>query len=96
MKIKPLHDKVIIEPIKQEEKSAGGILIPDSAQKKSTRGKILAVGEGLMLDSGEMKPLNVKEGDMVIFNEGYNTKSEKIDGKPVLIMPESDILAILV
>lgn len=95
MNIKPLHDKVIIKPVEAENKTAGGIVLPNSAQKKSTRGKILAVGDGKMLNNGEIQPLNVKIGDIVIFNEGYTTKSEKIDEVEVLIMPESDILAVV-
>lgn len=95
MNIKPLHDKVIIEPIEVENKTSGGIVLPSSAQKKSTRGKVLATGIGTMLSNGDIKPLNVKAGDTVIFSEGYSVKTETIDNKDVLIMSESDILAIV-
>ncbi|MCE1741474.1 co-chaperone GroES, partial [Enterobacter hormaechei] len=95
MKIRPLHDRVIVERTEVESKSAGGIVLTGSAAGKSTRGKILAVGNGRILESGEVKALDVKVGDTVIFNEGYGVKTEKIDNKEVLIMSESDILAIV-
>ena len=95
MKIRPLHDRVIIKRTEVEAKSAGGIVLTGSAAQKSTRGEVLAVGSGRILDSGEVKPMAVKVGDQVIFNEGYNVKTEKLDGQEVLIMSESDILAIV-
>ncbi|CDG16349.1 co-chaperone GroES [Enterobacter hormaechei] len=95
MNIRPLHDRVIVERTEVESKSAGGIVLTGSAAGKSTRGKILAVGNGRILESGEVKALDVKVGDTVIFNEGYGVKTEKIDNKEVLIMSESDILAIV-
>ncbi len=95
MKIRPLHDRVIVKRKEVESKSAGGIVLTGSAASKSTRGEILAIGNGRILESGEIKPLDVKVGDIVIFNEGYGTKTEKIDGEEVLIMSESDILAIV-
>ncbi|MBC2637320.1 co-chaperone GroES, partial [Citrobacter braakii] len=90
MNIRPLHDRVIVERTEVESKSAGGIVLTGSAAGKSTRGKILAVGNGRILESGEVKALDVKVGDTVIFNEGYGVKTEKIDNKEVLIMSESD------
>ncbi len=95
MKIRPLHDRVIIKRTEVEPKSAGGIVLTGSAAQKSTRGEVLAVGSGRILDSGEVKPMAVKVGDQVIFNEGYNVKTEKLDGQEVLILSESDILAIV-
>ncbi|OEF22732.1 co-chaperone GroES [Vibrio rumoiensis] len=94
MNIRPLHDRVIVERQEVESKSAGGIVLTGSAAEKSTRGKILAVGKGRILENGTVQPLDVKVGDNVIFAEGY-AKSEKIDGKEVLIMSESSILAIV-
>ena len=95
MKIRPLHDRVIIKRTEVESKSAGGIVLTGSAAQKSTRGEVLAVGTGRILDSGEVKPMAVKVGDQVIFNEGYNVKTEKLDGQEVLILSETDILAIV-
>lgn len=95
MKIRPLHDRVIIKRTEVESKSAGGIVLTGSAAQKSTRGEVLAVGTGRILDNGEVKPMAVKVGDQVIFNEGYNVKTEKLDGQDVLILSETDILAIV-
>ncbi|MGP1939325.1 MAG: co-chaperone GroES [Arsenophonus sp. ET-DL9-MAG3] len=95
MKIRPLHDRIIINREKVEAKSTGGIVLTGSAAGKSTRGKVLAVGNGRILDNGENKPLDVKVGDTVIFNDGYGVKTEKIDNDEVLIMSESDILAVI-
>ena len=95
MKIRPLHDRVIIKRTEVESKSAGGIVLTGTAAQKSTRGEVLAVGTGRILDSGEVKPMAVKVGDQVIFNEGYNVKTEKLDGQEVLILSETDILAIV-
>ncbi|MCW8996805.1 MAG: co-chaperone GroES [Psychromonas sp.] len=95
MTIRPLHDRVILKRTEQETKSAGGIVLTGSAAEKSTRGEIIAVGKGRILDNGEVKPLDVKVGDIVIFTEGYGVKSEKIEGQEVLILSESDILAVV-
>jgi len=95
MAIRPLHDRVIVKRLDVESKSAGGIVLTGSAAEKSTRGEILAVGTGRILDNGDVKPLAVKVGDTVIFNEGYAVKKEKLDGQEVLIMSETDILAIV-
>lgn len=83
------------KPDHDDDKSAGGIVLTGSAAAKSTRGEVLAVGNGRILENGEVKPLDVKVGDIVIFNDGYGVKSEKIDNEEVLIMSESDILAIV-
>lgn len=95
MSIRPLHDRVIIKRQEVESKSAGGIVLTGSAAEKSTRGEVVAVGNGRILENGEVRALDVKVGDQVIFNEGYGVKSEKIDGEEVLILSESDILAIV-
>ncbi|OCG42466.1 co-chaperone GroES [Gilliamella sp. Bif1-4] len=95
MKIRPLHDRVIIKRKEIESKSAGGIVLTGSAAGKSTRGEVLAVGNGRILENGQVQPLDVKVGDIVIFNEGYSVKTEKIDNEEVLILSESDILAIV-
>ncbi|AVJ56922.1 co-chaperone GroES [Idiomarina sp. OT37-5b] len=94
MKLRPLHDRVIIKRIEVEAKSAGGIVLTGSAAEKSTRGEVVAVGNGRILDNGEVRALDVKVGDKVLFNEGYGVKTEKIDGEEYLIMSESDILAV--
>ncbi|MDF7666790.1 co-chaperone GroES [Orbaceae bacterium ESL0727] len=95
MKIRPLHDRVIIKRKEVESKSAGGIVLTGSAAGKSTRGEVLAVGNGRILENGHVQPLDVKVGDIVIFNEGYGVKAEKIDNEDVLILSEGDILAIV-
>lgn len=95
MKLRPLHDRVIIKRSEAETKSAGGIVLTGSAAEKSTRGEIVAVGNGRILENGDVKALDVKVGDKVLFSEGYGVKTEKIDGEEYLIMSESDILAIV-
>jgi len=95
MSIRPLHDRVIVKRQEVESKSAGGIVLMGSAAEKSTRAEVIAVGNGRILESGEVRALDVKVGDQVIFSEGYGVKAEKIDGDEVLILSESDILAIV-
>lgn len=95
MKIRPLHDRVLIKRQEVESRSAGGIVLTGSAAGKSTRGIVKAIGNGRILDNGELKPLDVKVGDTVIFNEGYGVKTEKIDNEEFLILTESDILAVV-
>lgn len=95
MTIRPLHDRIILKRTEQETKSAGGIVLTGSAAEKSTRGEVIAVGNGRILENGEVRPLDVKVGDTVIFSEGYSVKTEKIEGQEVLILSESDILAIV-
>ena len=94
MKFKPLHDRVVVERLDSDEKTAGGIIIPDSAQEKPLQGKILAVGSGARDDSGKIQPLDVKEGDTILFGKWSGTEV-KIDGKDLLIMKESDIMGII-
>ncbi|ASV33447.1 co-chaperone GroES [Candidatus Hamiltonella defensa] len=93
--LRPLHDRVILKREEAESKSAGGIVLTGSAAGKSSRGKVIAVGKGRILENGQVKPMDVKVGDLVIFNDGYGVKSEKIDNEEVLILSESDILAIV-
>ena len=95
MAIRPLHDRVIVKRQEQETKSAGGIVLTGSAAEKSTRGEVIAVGNGRILENGEVRALDVKIGDIVIFNDGYGVKTEKMDGEEVLIMGENDIIAIV-
>ena len=95
MKFKPLHDRVVVERLDSDEKTAGGIIIPDSAQEKPMQGKILAVGSGARDDSGKIQPLDVKEGDSILFGKWSGTEV-KIDGKDLLIMKESDIMGIII
>ena len=94
MKFKPLHDRVVVERLDSDEKTAGGIIIPDSAQEKPMQGKILAVGSGARDDSGKIQPLDVKEGDIILFGKWSGTEV-KIDGKDLLIMKESDVMGII-
>jgi chaperonin GroES len=95
MSIRPLHDRVIVKRKEVESKSSGGIVLMGTAAEKSTRGEVIAVGNGRILDNGEVRALDVKVGDQVIFSEGYGVKTEKIDGEEVLILSEADILAIV-
>ncbi len=92
--IKPLHEKVVVERMDAETKSAGGILIPDTAKEKPMRGTVIAVGPGRVLDSGEVKALDVKKGDKVLFG-GYAGSEVKLHGKDYLIVNESEIFAVM-
>ncbi len=94
MKIKPLHDRVIVKRIDEEETTKGGIIIPDSAKEKPSEGKITAVGNGKILEDGSRQPLEVKKGDKVLFGKYAGTEI-KIDGEEHLIMREDDIIAIV-
>ena len=94
MKIRPLHDRVIVQREEEERKSAGGIVIPDTAAEKPIRGKVLAVGKGKILENGEVRPLDVKVGDKVLFGK-YGGTEVKVDGNDVLVMREEDIMAVI-
>ena len=94
MNIRPLHDRVIVKRLEEETKSAGGIVLTGSAAEKSTRGEIVAVGNGRVLDNGEVRALQVKAGDTVLFGS-YVEKTEKIEGQEYLIMREDNILGIV-
>ncbi|MDK9698032.1 MAG: co-chaperone GroES [Siculibacillus sp.] len=91
---RPLHDRVVVERIEAEQKTAGGIIIPDTAKEKPQEGKVLAVGPGARDESGKLVPLDVKVGDRVLFGKWSGTEV-KIDGKDLLIMKESDIMGIV-
>ncbi len=93
-KIRPLHDRVIVKREDDERKSPGGIVIPDSASEKPSKGRVLAVGNGKILEDGKVRPLDVKVGDKVLFGK-YSGTEVKVDGDDVLVMREEDILAIL-
>ena len=94
MKFRPLHDRVVVERLEAEEKTASGIIIPDSAQEKPMQGKIIASGSGARDENGKIQPLDVKEGDVVLFGKWSGTEV-KLDGKDLLIMKESDIMGIM-
>jgi len=93
-KVRPLHDRVIVRRLDEEEKSSGGIIIPDSAKEKPVQGKVIAVGKGKSLENGEVRPLDVKEGDTVIFSTYAGTEI-KLDGDTFLMMREDDILGVI-
>ncbi len=94
MKFRPLHDRVIVKRVEEEDKTSGGIIIPDAAKEKPQQGKVLAVGKGKILENGKVSPLIVKKGDRVLFGK-YAGTDIKIDGEEHLIMREDDILAII-
>ena len=95
MKFTPLHDRVLVRRIEGEEKTKGGLIIPDSAKEKPSEGEIISVGEGSRKDSGELIPMSVKAGDRILFGKWSGTEV-KIDGEDLLIMKESDVLGIIV
>ena len=94
MKLRPLHDRVIVKRIDEEEVTSGGIIIPDSAKEKPQQGKVIAVGKGKILQNGKVNPMIVKKGDRVLFGK-YSGSDVKIDGEEHLIMREDDILAVV-
>jgi chaperonin GroES len=94
MKFRPLHDRVIVKRVEEEDKTAGGIIIPDAAKEKPQQGKVIAVGKGKILENGKVSPLEVKKGDRILFGK-YSGQEIKIDGEEHLIMREDDILAII-
>ena len=94
MKFRPLHDRVVVRRIEAEEKSAGGIILPDTAKEKPSQGEVIAVGPGGRDESGKLIPIDVKQGDRVLFGKWSGTEV-KIDGQELLIMKESDIMGII-
>ena len=94
MKVVPLNDKILVERLEAEEKTTGGILLPDTAKEKPRQGRILSLGQGKLLDNGKRAPFQVKEGDRVLFTS-YAGNEVTIDGEEYLIMTEDDILAII-
>lgn len=94
MKIRPLHDRVIIKRQEEERTSPGGIVIPDSATEKPIKGSVVAVGKGKILENGDIRPLDVKVGDSVLFGK-YSGTEVKMDGDELLVMREEDIMAVI-
>ncbi|MEO5340734.1 MAG: co-chaperone GroES [Magnetococcus sp. MYC-9] len=93
-KIRPLHDRVVVKRSSEEEKTASGIIIPDTAKEKPIQGEVLAVGKGAVLEEGKVRPMDVKVGDIVLFAK-YAGTEVKIDGEDLLIMRETDIMGVL-
>ena len=94
MNLKPLHDRVLVERVEQEDRTKGGIIIPDTAQEKPMEGKVVSVGGGARNENGQVVALDVKKGDRILFGKWSGTEV-KIDGKELLIMNESDIIGII-
>jgi chaperonin GroES len=94
MKIRPLHDRVIVKRLESETKSAGGIVIPDSAAEKPVQGKIVAVGKGKILEDGSVRALDVKVGDKILFGK-YSGTEVKVDGDELVVMREEDVMAVI-
>jgi chaperonin GroES len=94
MKLKPLHDRIIVEAAAKEEKTASGIILPDSAQEKPLKGKVLAVGPGKRLDNGKVAPVDVKEGETVLYGK-YAGTEVTVDGKDYIILRAEDVLGVL-
>ncbi len=94
MSFRPLHDRVLIQPLEQEAKTKGGIIIPDTAKEKPVEGKVIAVGPGARDENGKLRPLDVKVGDRVLYGKWSGTEV-KVDGEDVLIVKESDIMGVI-
>lgn len=94
MKLRPLHDRVVVRRVKEEEKSKGGIIIPDTAKEKPIQGEIIAVGQGRVSEDGKLRPLDVKKGDRVLFGKWSGTEV-KLNGEDLLIMKEADIMGVI-
>lgn len=94
MNLKPLHDRLVVEAAKKEEISAGGIILPDTAQEKPQRGKVLAVGPGKRLDSGQLAPIDVEVGDVVLYGK-YGGTEVNVDGKDYVMLRADDVLAVV-
>ncbi len=94
MKIRPLHDRILVKRIEEEEKSKGGIIIPDTAKEKPQEGKVIAVGNGKVNDDGNLRPLDVHKGDRILFGK-YSGSEIQLEGEEHLIIREDDVLAVL-
>jgi chaperonin GroES len=94
MKIRPLHDRVIVKRLEEERKTASGIVIPDAAAEKPDQGQIIAIGKGKILESGEVRALDVKVGDRVLFGK-YSGQTVKVDGEELLVMREEDLMGVV-
>lgn len=95
MKIRPLHDRVVIRRKEEEEKTSGGIVLPGSAKEKPNQGEVIAVGSGRVLDNGETRPVGVKVGEVVVFGKFAGSDTIEVDGEELIILSESDIKAVL-
>ncbi len=94
MRFRPLHDRVVIRRLEQEDRSAGGIIIPDTAQEKPMQGEVVAVGPGNRSEDGKLSPLDVKAGDRILFGK-YSGTEVKVDGEDLLIMMETDVMGVI-
>ena len=94
MNIRPLQDRVIVRRVKEEEKTKGGIIIPDSAKEKPIEGMVVAVGNGKVLDDGSVRKLDIKEGDKILFGK-YSGTEVKVDGEDLVVMREEDVMAVI-
>ncbi|MGD9599463.1 MAG: co-chaperone GroES [Steroidobacteraceae bacterium] len=94
MKIRPLHDRVIVKRLDEERTSPGGIVIPDTAAEKPVQGKVVAIGKGKILEDGSVRPLDVKVGDKILFGK-YSGTEVKVDGEDLLVMREEDVMAVI-
>jgi chaperonin GroES len=94
MKIRPLHDRVIVKRLEEERTSPGGIVIPDTAAEKPVQGKIIAVGNGKILEDGKVRPLDIKVGDKILFGK-YSGTEVKVDGDELVVMREEDVMAVI-
>ena len=94
MKVRPLHDRVIVKRLEEERTSPGGIVIPDTAAEKPVQGKVIAVGKGKILENGSVRPLDVKVGDKILFGK-YGGTEVRVDGEDLLVMREEDVMAVI-
>ena len=94
MKIRPLHDRVVIRRVEEETTTKGGIVLPDTATEKPSRGKVIAVGSGKLLDNGEVRPVDLKEGDEVLFGK-YAGTEVKVDDEDLIVMREDDVMGVI-
>ena len=94
MNIRPLHDRVVVKRLEEERTSPGGIVIPDTAAEKPVRGEVVAVGNGKLLENGEIRPLDLKAGDQVLFGK-YSGTEVKVEGEELLVMREDDVMAVI-
>jgi chaperonin GroES len=93
MNVRPLHDRIVVKRIEEERTSPGGIVIPDTAAEKPVRGEVIAVGNGKILDNGDMRPVDLKAGDQILFGK-YSGTEVKFDGEELLVMREDDVLGV--